>query len=261
MKAVTLLFIFMSFTCSAQKVSFGFRGGSSFSNFYNHRQPYTQAILVPGPGVPPPPEQKTYETGFFRDIRTGFFSEVILSWKLKEKLQLDAGAGYVQKGINLHYTSTTTTEADFQVTRTTVDFVRDLRSEYLSIPVVVRYKLGRQERFYILGGIYNAIGLKFRINKAVITERRETTGRTGIPLITTSESGITGSEGRRFDAGLTAGAGVEWPLSTRWRAGFDLRANAGLINLPAADNEQFFDFKLQARNINVESGIRLMYIM
>jgi hypothetical protein len=252
-----------------QKMKLGFRSGVSFSNFYSHQSPgeIPTDIIQGGPILPnPEPVAPSYyyETDFFKDMRTGFFSSVDLQWEIKKRLYAEAGLGYTQKGIDMDYHLHSTTSAENgSVVETDYRLNRNLRLDYITIPLTLQYKLGKQERFYILGGLYNAITVNFLLKETSMAYSRRTFNSSGaMETSTESKSWMMDAYANIFDFGLLAGFGVNWPLTQKMNLGIDIRSSLGLMSIPAKYEEYgFLNFSETAKNISFETGAKLQYIL
>jgi hypothetical protein len=67
---------------------------------------------------------------------------------------------------------------------------------------------------------------------------------------------------KRYDLGVTLGGGMRWPITGRIALGFDVRGNMGVLSLADASNAvTYYGFNKNARNLNIEAGVRLMYAL
>lgn len=270
---VCLLFVLLMINQSnvrAQKIKIGFRGGASFANFFDHNASGEQVeqtppiIIISDPSTQPQPTYTTiedYNTNFFKDMRTGFFSGLYMDIKLNEKWAIEAGLGYTQKGINLNYTTSNTfVNDDNTTTKQNRKMTRTVHTNYITLPGVFKYTLGKKQRFYALGGIYNAIGISSKA-KAWNYNVEEKYTSTGSPsTVNTAESSINKYYSRVIDVGLVGGGGYEIPINGKWSMGIDVRMNIGLLNVPARYNEfGYLTFSATTKNINIETGIKIFY--
>lgn len=242
----------------SQKIKIGARGGTSFANFYQHDIATTlegMPIVIPGPGpfpvVVPYPE---YETSFFGDMRVGLLSGLFIEWRLTERWNIESGINYVQKGINLSYNyNTTFVNNSSQEVVLSHHARRDLRMNYLTLPVVFKYKLDKKERLYVAAGIYHAIAISMK-NKAAYNKTVLATGGLEEIFVSRSEK----LYGKLFDAGFVAGWGVELPLKNQWTIGFDMRGNLGMFQVPQKyDKYGFAGFSELTRNVNIETSLSI----
>lgn len=253
-----------------QSVKLGYRGGMSFSNFYAHHSPgeipndgFTTS--PPGPVIiDPQPPSYFYETSFTSDMRTGVFSYLYLEYKMKPKLSAEFGLGYTQRGIDMTYNQQgTSVNSSNNTVRTSYQFKRNLRFEYISLPMSIHYALGRKDRFYATAGIYNSIAINFLLKESIVTTERETFDPSGNTLsMSKSTSSSEAAYANLFDSGLLAGIGVLLPMADTMFIGFDLRGTLGLINIPKKyENYGFQSFSKATKNISIETGLVFQYVL
>lgn len=257
-----------------QQLNFGLRTGIGFNNFYNHQKEGDIIQFYFGPSNPTTPIQPAppgwqlptsyFETSFIRDMRMGLFVQAFINQEIRPKLVMEVGLGYSQKGIDIAYQmSTTEVNADQTVALIEYQFNRDLRLNYLVVPVTIQYKIGKagKERFYVLGGIYNSVAMSFLINESLVTVDK---------LIYTSSGEYIGQQktersddttyARLFDTGLVGGFGVNMPITEKLSLGVDIRSNLGLVNVPGKYEEHGFqDFDRDTKHINFETGVQVIY--
>jgi len=268
-----LLMIYQS-NVSAQNIKIGFKGGASFANFFNHNASGEQVehtlstiILTPDPSSqqPTPVTNTTtiedYNTNFFNDMRTGFFSGLYMDIKLNEKWTIEAGLGYSQKGIILKYkTSNTVVNDDNTTTKQNRRMTRTVHTNYITLPGVFKYTIGKKQRFYTVAGVYTAFGIssKFKAWNYTVEERYTSTGSPS--TVSRAESSMNKSYVRVIDVGLVGGGGYEIPINEKWSMGIDVRMNIGLLNVPAKyDEVGYLTFSATTKNINIETGIKISY--
>lgn len=254
----------------AQKVKLGFRAGMSLSNLYSHHSPgeipdHAFAQVPPGPIISDPEAPSYYyETSFSEDMRTGWFTYFSLQYKLKEKLSAEIGLGYTQRGINIAYDlRSSSVNASNQTETLSYDFKRDLRVDYISIPLTIHYALDRKQRFYAAAGIYNSIAVKFLVKESDVTTNRQTFDSSGNVIFSSGSASIsTDGYASLFDSGLIAGIGAQLPVTENLMIGFDLRSALGLVSIPRKYEQYGFQsFSQRSKNIGFESGLTLQYIL
>lgn len=271
------LFSLMLMICCNQLIAqngrIGIRGGVGFSNFYNHNSSAESpsVSMKPDDGttvvIHPPTTQMSaqyYETNFIKDMRSGVYSGIIVDIDLETKWRLETGFGYLQRGINVDYTMTSSSvNSDNSTTEIYYQFIRNLRLDYISIPVVFHYKLGKKERFYVSGGLYNSLGFNFLINNSSTTYYETTYyASNGGGTSSSSVSSYTKAYIHVFDLGLVGGAGVQWPLTESLVFGIDIRGITGLLNVPAKfDEVGFLHFSQNTKNISFETGVKFLYVL
>jgi len=295
--------VFLPLSSNAQKIAVGFRAGQSFSNYVNHDYsgtpitvqvpalslPYTPPTTVPGgvsyypPGTPwygqngqqPGTQMETrtyanyYKTNFVEDLRLALFAGLFLNIGLNPKWSIEPGLSYVQKGIRLR--STVTRYLPDQNTQQRITYDNTIHTNYIVMPVVAKYNLGRRERVFLLGGIYNALAVRSRGVFQGTTETAYSQLGTINPGYNPDAS-YTPSSGywqrdndlvtKRYDFGVTLGGGMQWPITGRIALGFDVRGNMGVLSLADASNAvTYYGFNKNARNLNIEAGVRLIYAL
>jgi hypothetical protein len=151
--------------------------------------------------------------------------------------------------------------ASVNPTRYEHKFNSNLRINYITVPVLCKYFLDKRQRFHILGGIYNAIVLSFKM--ATISTYESSTILEG-DIETLSKAVLIPDKShiRTFDVGLVGGMGVALPLKRKWSVGIDTRVNTGLTSIPAKHAKYNFSyFSPNTRNINIETGVNIFYAL
>lgn len=281
----------VSITGYGQKMKLGFRTGVSSSNFYHHYHPgkiphFTISPVeyspfpendnpVSNPNPNPAPitiSPKThpdlfydhFETNIIQDMRIGIFSYVHLNWEIKDRVSAEVGLGYSQRGINMKYRLQSTSKIENNnIENLSYQFDRNLRLDYIVIPVTIHYQLDRKERFYALAGIYNAIAVNFLIKESMVLTERQTLSANGQNLgKSTSRSWSEKAYAGLFDSGLIGGMGMNIPLTHKIGMGIEIRSSFGLTTVPRKfDQYGFQSFSERAKNLNIESGINLHYVL
>lgn len=270
-----LFMICVSFSLSGygQITKIGFRGGPSFSNFYDHSSPgelpglsvqtgEPNQPLITGPDGNDSPPRYYYSPDFVKDIRIGFYSYLFLEIDIRERLSLELGLGYSQKGIDMKYNYyATTTNADNSTTDLTYQFNRNLRLDYIVVPATFQYMLDRKQRLYVLGGVYNAFAVNFLIKNSLVTSNEKTYNPAGQLTYETDARAVEETTyAKIFDAGLVGGFGVNVPLTEKIKIGLDIRTALGLINIPGKHEKHGFQsFSERTKNLSFETGVRLQY--
>ncbi len=268
---IFLLFLLPCLSVQAQTKKLGFRGGVSFSNLLSHNSSGSQPSVFPPQNlgttggiqlINGPMSYPYYETDFLTDMRTGFYSEFFYNSELGKKWKVEIGLGYSQRGINLNYRlNANAANANNTITKLNFQFNRDFRIDYLTVPTTFQYYLDRKERFYVLMGVYNSIALNFVILNSTSIENRQVVNTAGERLIEfRSTSTVRTAYASLFDSGLIGGIGIVWPLKDQWSVGIDFRSSVGLVSVPKKYKEvRFLSFSRKTKNINFETGLRILY--
>jgi len=270
---ILVILMFFCFSTYSQNVKLGIRGGANFANYVAHNASGNKVANNPFQtgepfGVLQPTDKPVinpyYKTNFMRDVRTGFFLSLLIDWELEKKWNMETGLGYFQKGIDLKYSyNISSVNVNNSVTTISYQFNRDVRTNYLTIPTVLRYKIDRKERFYVLGGTYNAFALNLGVHNSTSINNTIMLSSSGqLQQQSRNELTFTSAYAHIFDFGIIGGFGFDWPLKNRWSVGIDIRGAMGLINVPGRYEEAgFLSFSPKTKNINIETGLKLLYSM
>jgi hypothetical protein len=225
------------------------------SSFATGSYSYTSPPVLSNPptGEYPKPYYKTSAT---KDVRTGFYAGVHMEFKITKRFSVEYGLSYVQKGINMNFSSPIETST----AHGTYSFVRSIHTNYISTPLVARYYLDRQARFYVLGGWYDAFAVRSKIKEASSSSMQVTNGE--LPATSLWTSRETSIKTNIIDGGLIAGAGFCLPVSDQLSIGLDARINVGLFELNGnSSRNDYIGFSGSSRNINLETGLRVVYTL
>jgi len=132
--------------------------------------------------------------------------------------------------------------------------------DYITVPLTVQYHLDAKERFYLVGGIYQSVAVNFVIVDSRASTKSLTRWSSGAVTASSFESETTIAYANRYDAGLLAGVGLDFPLSERFDIGLDVRGSLGLLNVPKeSENYGFLGFSKSTKNLGLETGLKLQY--
>ncbi len=268
------VFVVCSILGHGQNVRIGLRSGVSFSNFYSHyvtgeiptikltTSPSGSTIPV-APSTPATPSYY-YQTDFIQNMRAGIFSYLFVDYQIRSRLSSEIGVGYTQRGIDLEFKQfTSSTNSDNYTVNLSYSFKRNLRLDYISIPITLRYELDKKNRFYVIAGIYNSFAVNFLINESLVTVNRQTLDPSGnMKSMEESKFSTTAAYASLFDSGLIAGIGFSFPLTKKMTFGLDMRSAVGMINIPKNYGEYGFQsFSSTSKNISFETGLKLLYVL
>ncbi len=157
--------------------------------------------------------------------------------------------------------ATTIKEPNNTITQISYQVDRVLHTNYITVPVVVKFKFGEKHRLFMLGGIYEAVALNFKIIEASVKHTITTYSFVGQFLTGRYvENNLSTGYLNRFDFGGMGGLGFDLPFNRNWSIGMDVRMAIGLINIPAKKSDYgFLSFGANSKNINFESGVRISY--
>lgn len=271
-----LIFVSISFLSYGQKLKLGFRGGADFSNFYGHYlkgEIPNNSIQSADTNNPPilltprendPQSKYYYKTDFIKDMRVGFFSYLFLDIELKKNLSIETGLGYSQKGIDMQFSQhkRSIMADNSEVLEQSYYFKRNFRLDYIVIPVTLQYSIDKNQRFYILGGIYNSFAVNFLIKNSLVTVNNITYHSSGEHTETVSSILDDKTYAKIFDSGLVAGFGVNILMTEKIKIGLDLRSSIGLVSIAGEyETHGFHSFSKQSKNISFETGLKLLYVL
>lgn len=253
----------------------GIRSGVSFTNFtrHNNSAPSLSAEGVTGmpvsvinpitsspiqiPVIRPEEEERYYyQTDFIDDMRTGFYGGLFVEIVLDRHWSLEPGISYAQKGISLRY-ATSVALGTPDGPGGTYFFNRVIQNDYIVLPFAVKYSFSKESRFYLLAGFYEALAVRSRIIDGNSGIRMASRGgmefESATNTLTELKTGV-------IDFGVSGGGGLQWPLMSRIWAGVDVRLNVGLASLRGEMGDGgYAGFDGGARNLGIESGVRMVY--
>ena len=270
-KILFFIFLLVYFPGYAQKINVGIRTGVSFSNFHDHySQGIKQTPIIEMNQSPPDspgqggtsPFRHYYETDIVKDLRLGLFSYLFLEYEITQRLSAEIGFGYTQRGIDIEYGFTASdVDSDNNTVNLSYTFNRELRLDYISIPLTLQYKLDNRDRFYLIGGVYTSMAVDLFIKESMVTIDRQFFDPSGNNTrIQRSSHWMSISHINKYDGGFIAGFGMNLPISQKLSVGFDIRTAIGAMNVPRKYEEHGFQsFSESAKNIGLETGLRIRY--
>ncbi|MCC6724768.1 MAG: PorT family protein [Saprospiraceae bacterium] len=139
------------------------------------------------------------------DYLPGFMGGLHASHYLTENVVLRLEANFERKGSRIEGVNPNPDPG-------TPDFANDYRFDYLSLPVMLRYSVGKNAKFVVGGGA----SVDYLIRQ-----------RTDYGTLTTNELG----DYRRFDSDLIGTMGGAIPFGEKWTVSLEMRALWGLIGV------------------------------
>lgn len=156
------------------------------------------------------------------DPRIGFYVGASLQYNLSKHLSLRTGLGFERKGSSGE-------SVVIDNSGTTLGTIHHLSNfDYLSIPILIRYSIGKRTKYFI--GLGSFIGILLR-------QMDHNDGRPNFSK--TSNNGTANFQS--FDAGLCGEIGVSRPLSKKINISAQVRNNLGLLGLnigPTFENKR-----------------------
>ena len=246
---VVILLVMSMVSALAQapdKVKFkvGIRGGLVSANFLFAEGPNKYAVHCPDGSLKCSGDGNTdfytfdYDGGL-KQSRLGFASGVFVERTINERLAVELAVHYEQKGINLKYESYIKEINNSRETEEWRYYERDIRNDYVVVPLVAKYRVTPGSRFYVTGGVYSG----FLVRSAGMAQDSV--------LYLYSHQGSNGGRMQKmeqaadktwtssFDAGIVGGGGVRWPLNDELELTLDARLNVGLLKVDRKYNNRF----------------------
>jgi hypothetical protein len=156
------------------------------------------------------------------DPMLGFTAGISFQWNITNLFGIRTGLSYDRKGFSNSYD----------------DLIFDnvyswLRNDYLVIPVLARLTFGKQFKWFVNAGPYFGYLVRaITYNEMVFSDQSPTSNVTSVS--------------DRFDAGISLGFGIAFPVYKHFGLSFEIRDNFGLVKLQEA-------YRLNA--VNLTGGI------
>jgi len=191
-KIVFILFfeIFIISNCFAQdNLKFGFNGGLTYSSFRGN------------------PQVETFDAGF------DFLVGVSFEYQLKERLSLVANINYDRKSVNDEpYIEFQSPDDPAFYGKVKIKF----KNQFISIPIILKYKFDNSKSFYINGGPFLSYLLKSELTNNYDDVNSDFTDNM-----------------KSVDFGLIFGVGKTFKLKNNSEINIEIRENLGLANISA----------------------------
>jgi hypothetical protein len=174
----------------AQKTRVGFNGGLTYSSFRGN------------------PQIESFDSGF------DFLAGISFEYQLKERLSLIANINYDRKSASQElYTEIIQNPDD-------PGFYGDIKikfkNQFISLPILLRYKFGAENSFYVIGGPFMSYILKSELTNDYDTTSSDETNNY-----------------KKIDFGLVIGFGKIFKLKNSNEISVEIRENIGFANISA----------------------------
>lgn len=163
-------------------------------------------------------------------------------YQIQEKLALKVDVNYerkVEKTKNTLYNYYNPEDLDISDT-----FVNTSFSNYIALPILIKYNFSEKNSFYLNGGPFLGFLLNSGYKTDFILDGEDTS-----PIDTTKSN-------KTLDLGITFGIGKEFNITDKNRIYIELRDNLGLINRYKVTSS-FFNIKSMTNSINFIVGYSL----
>ena len=185
---IVLFLIFCNFSFAQNNLKFGINGGMTYSSFRGN------------------PSVENFNSGI--DFLTGFSFE----YNLKERFSLIVNLNYDRKRASQSLYTEFIENPDDPGFYGNVKII--LKKQFITLPILVRYKFGNKNDFYINGGPFISYLLKSQLsNDYDNTSSNET------------------KNFKKIDYGLAFGIGKTFKLKNNNEISFEIRENLGLTDI------------------------------
>ena len=217
-KLFIVLFLINGILFSQEKISLGLNTGLTYSDFRGNDF------------------FDNYEYGF------DFLIGISFDYKIKDRLFISTDVNYERKSANNFYEASNTVGSGGTIIIIGTPFGENppdepelkfqTRFEYISIPILLKYFVSKNNDFYINGGPY----LGYLLNIKNINDGEE------------SDLDFN-NDFEKIDLGLTFGIGYNLNISQKSYLNFELRNNFGLTNIDSNNNNLFNRTKANSLNL------------
>lgn len=145
-------------------------------------------------------------------FKAGMSFGISADYKVKNRFFINSGLGFEQKGTKYSYTVNLGGGL-------IINHSNSVTYNYLYLPVLAKFKLGKKENFYFDFGNYAGYLLSGSNRSIVSGEGNDSDQKHPLQL----------QNIQRFDYGLSIGGGFDIPITTNNNIVFDLRYDFGLI--------------------------------
>jgi len=219
---LVLLVLLFANSIKSQAVSIGIKSGANISSF--HGKYYFCSPVNKN-------DMYGYSDGW--DIVLGKNFGILFDFGLTKKLSLQTEVLYEDKGFKYFDNSNMYDDEGHSGT---------IKYKYITMPLILKYKLGKKKRFNINTGIY--------LGKLLYA--REKGRQEIIPYFSEEWDIDIKSQTHDFDFGLSLGLGYETPVYKKIDFLIEPRVNYGLTENSKTENNQY-------KNFSVSLGVGVKY--
>lgn len=219
---LVLLVLLFANSIKSQTVSIGIKSGANISSF--HGKYYFCSPVNKN-------DMYGYSDGW--DIVLGKNFGILFDFGLTKKLSLQTEVLYEDKGFKYFDNSNMCDDEGHNGT---------IKYKYITMPLILKYKLGKKKRFNINTGIY--------LGKLLYA--REKGRQEIIPYFSEEWDIDIKSQTHDFDFGLSLGLGYETPVYKKIDFLIEPRVNYGLTENSKTENNQY-------KNFSVSLGVGVKY--
>lgn len=223
---IMTILIESAFGQEKENLLINFNIGPSMSNFVNRAPVYR----IDGNGL-----YRPINTSFIGDGLWGITLNIGIEYYLSDRLSINSGLAYEQKGIFINYDSTFTSEnGDYKAE---ITFEKKIANHYLTIPLTVKKYFFKEKSLYLEAGFYSGIFLFSRLSTKEISTSQFSNEN---PMIATYNYVGSGEKGHtsKFDFGVSFGAGYKKVLTDKLSLVSSIKLNIGLHKIDALNSNE-----------------------
>lgn len=283
----TFVLLLSGIVCSYSQSRFqlGFKTGANFSFLTNTVPEMNESFssFESGPFVGDFFSYK-FDANFFSDAAIRFSMYADVGYKLTDNLNAQLGIGYAGRGMDLHDEGSVYTSQINGTSETILygnfSYNRKVKTNYLSVPITLKYYVGLKHRFFVTAGTY----FDFLLSSKVYGDQNYTRamdvvtdGVVQTSILAMGESHFDDQDAHtaKLDFGLTYGAGVEFPIDSRVNFIFTMNMNHGLLQIDGKyENEtrvlpvtsgfvvvhnNYYGLNSNAKNLTLTANIGITY--
>lgn len=166
-------------------------------------------------------------------------------YQIQEKLALKVDVNYERKAQKTNYSLIDIFNPNDPISGdNSSNFVNTSFSNYIAVPILIKYNFSEKNSFYLNGGPFLGFLLNSGYKTDLILDGEDTS-----PIDTTKSN-------KTLDLGITFGIGKEFNITDKNRIYIELRDNLGLINRYKVTSS-FFNIKSMTNSINFIVGYSL----
>jgi hypothetical protein len=212
--------------------------------------------------------QEGYDTGLFKDMRLGISTGIQLEYFLVDNLSLKSGVYYENKGMDLSSSRSEDGFLPYEPSLTyagsiTDKYKREVKNNYLSVPILLRKYFSSGKSFFVEGGCYFSQLINSQIDYTYSLYQIEYEG--------VSEKDHT----NKLDYGFTLGTGYVKRLNDQFRFEVEMLFNYGLRKIDSkfenqveslppttgrlAEVKDYYGLNSNAKNISFSINLGISY--
>lgn len=224
-----------------------------------------------------------YEIGIVKNSKIGISSAFLINYRINDSFQMSSGFGYSERGLAIKEDNRR------EIVEAIVypslflrqfSYFKTVDNRYLNIPLMLKYYLGKEEKFYVVTGVYFDLLAYSNINTYQSYTYRFYNDETS--QIFQNGSGAQSysvkspdTNTSKFDFGFVLGSGLKLPINRVFDFSFEITLNNGLVKVDSKndnqttfrlgtssflrEHENYYGINSDAKNIGINSTVSLTY--